>query len=352
MKNILIIQLGQFGSETITYNYCLLLKDKYKINYIGFDDGLPNKNIEEINYVHLSQQGNGLTNRFLIYKTIYKELKKTKYDFILINYFIFCSLIRLLSKNKMAVEILTAYISPNKIKRIFYNTLISLESRFFKHIITTTEGMVKYLFLPKRTHIRPNGANPIPFCKKDFDSLRILYVGTFHNRNITNTIHAYTKFFHEYKNLIKTNYTIIGFGSKVDTNEIIDLINDLGMKNQITFKGEIRRPELDEYFKINNVGMSYIPINNYFDHQAPLKSYEYLLSGLSVLATATEENKKIITSENGVIIEDSIDDIYNGLKQIYNNRFLYNSESIKKEAQNYSWENIIKENLIPYIESL
>jgi glycosyltransferase involved in cell wall biosynthesis len=250
----------------------------------------------------------------------------------------------------MAVEVLTAYISPNKIKRFFHNSLTSFESRLFRNVISTTEGMAKYLHLPKRTHIIPNGSESTAFIRKEFDSIRILYVGTFHNRNITNTIHAYARFFNEYNNQIKINYTIIGFGSKVETNEIITTINNLDMNNYIAYKGVIRRPELNEYFKNSNIGISYIPINTYFDHQAPLKAYEYLLSGLTVLATATKENAKIITKKNGIIIGDSVEDVYIGLKKIYNNRSLYNSESIQKDAQKYSWENIVRENMIPYIE--
>ena len=351
MKNILFIHPGQFGSQTSTYNYCLLLKENYNVDYIGFDEGLKNMNLEGINCIHLSQRQNVLASRIIFFKTIYKELKKKKYDFILVNYFIFCSVLSFFTKSKGVIEIRSGYIFSSYFKRFLYNTILFFEVRFFKNCTTISPGIVKYLHLPKRTHILPLGSKSFPLIKKDFESLRILYVGTFHERNISKTIHAFAKFHKEYNTKININYTIIGFGTKTEINNILNTIDILEMKDQVAYKGTIRGPELDSYLEEHNIGMSYIPIKKHFEHQPPFKTYEYVLSGLTVLATATKENKKVITRENGVVVGDSIYDVYEGLVQIFENRQFYNSLTIQKNAQQYSWDSIVNKNLIPYIEN-
>lgn len=350
MKNILFVHPGQFGIQTSTYYYCLLLKDKYKITYIGFNEGLEKKDIKGIKYINLARSQNGLMNRVLLFKTTYLELKNMKYDFILINYFTLCSFFSLISKDKTVIEIRSGFIFHNFIKKLVYNSILRIEVKLFKHITTISVGIVNYLNLPKRTHILPLGGLSLPIYNKKFDALKILYVGTFHERDISNTIFAYAKFFEEYGNTIKTHYTIIGFGSNDEIERIRALINTLKMNDHIFYKGVIRYPELNEYLKSHNIGMSYIPIRDHFDDQPPTKTFEYLLSGMAVLATATTENKKVINELNGFIIGDSVEDVYNGLKTIYSKRFTYCSENIQKDSQKYSWDNIVKENLIPYIE--
>jgi glycosyltransferase involved in cell wall biosynthesis len=172
-----------------------------------------------------------------------------------------------------------------------------------------------------------------------------------YNRNIKDTVEGFFRFFKEYENLIEMNYTIIASGTVKERNSIVSKINDLGMNGHISFKGSIRSFELDEFYKISNVGVSYIPVTDYFDHQPPLKTYEYLMNGLPVIATGTEQNKLLINTGNGVIIEDSSDGFYMGLNLIFNNRLSYKSENIQAESLEYSWETIIKENVIPIIET-
>lgn len=350
MKSILIVAAGQFGSHTTTVNTCLQLKDKFKIKYLGIDEGIEYVDIEGISCIHLPQQKNGLFNRFILFKAVYKELRKSNYDLCLVNYFTFCSFL-LLSKTNMVVEVFTGYISSNKFKRDFFNLLISIESRLFKNVLTTNEGMIEYLNLPNYTCLRPNGVKKVPIRLKDMETLRLLYVGTFHNRNITHTIHAFARFYREFSNLIEMNYTIIGFGSVDDVDNIISSINELGMNKHIYYEGEIRGPILDDYYKNSNIGISYIPEYECFEYQSPLKTKEYLMNGLVVIGTGTIENKKLISTVNGCIIESSEDGVYDGLKFIYENRLLYNSVNIQTEAEIYSIENIVNDILKPLIDN-
>jgi hypothetical protein len=351
MKNILFIHPGQFGYHTPTYYYCLLLQNKYNITYIGMDENRETKEIVGIKYRYLSGGQAGLANKINYFKLVRKELKESKYDFILVNYFPLCSILQLFTKSSTVVEIRTSYIFTNILKRIIYNFILVLETRLFKNVTTISGDLAKSLFLPKRTYIIPLGAPKFPEYSKNFDYLSVLYVGTFYGREIPNTIFAFAKFVNDLKLDNRHSYSIIGFGSEKEVAKIKSTIIELNMENHIFYKGVIRYPELTLYFEKCNIGMSYIPMKRRYDSQPPIKSIEYLLSGMAVLATGTKENVKIINEKNGIISRDSIDDIYNGLKNIYNSRKEYNSIDIQKDASEYSWNYIIDNRLIPYIES-
>lgn len=351
MKKILFINLGPFGSLTDTYYYYLNLKAKYNLTYIGFyEDGMQ-KSFEDITIIHLQKEGNSLSRRYRLIKRLKLLLNSTKFNFILVNYFTGCSILNLFERKSLVVDIRTSFITPNKLSRMLHNIILSLEVMLFRNITVISEGLKHQLHLPKKTHILPLGGNLIGISNKNFNELRILYVGTFHERNIVNTIIAFSRFILNEENCMCAHYTIIGTGSDFDIENIKGTIHKLGMERYITYKGEIRYPELSDYLKISNVGMSYIPIKAYYDNQPPTKTFEYLLSGMVVIATGTKENKKVITNNNGRVIGDDIEEIVEGLKYIYINRFKYNSETIQKESQKYCWDNIVKGNLIPYIES-
>jgi glycosyltransferase involved in cell wall biosynthesis len=350
-KRILFINPGPFGSLTDTYYYYIHLKEYYDITHVGFDEGKEVINYDNIRLIHLNGGSSGLSQKRLFFKKIRELLNSENFDFILINYFIGCSLIRLFRRKSVVVDVRSSYIFKNKYKRFLYNIILFFEVHFFRNITVISKGLSNFLHLPGRSHILPLGAPQFPLVKKKFDSLKILYVGTFCQRNIPNTIFAFAKFYREHNSKIPMSYTIIGYGSEDDVANIQTAIMTQEMKDHISYIGVIRYPKLNKYLHDHNVGMSYIPIKNHYEHQPPTKTFEYLLSGMAVIATGTSENKKVISDSNGVVINDSIEDIYNGLKEIYIRRLSYDTEKIQKNAKSYSWEEIVNGNLIPYIES-
>lgn len=350
-KNILIIHPGPLGNHTGTYYFCLLLKEKYNVTYVGIDEGKGFKIIEGINQIHLRVKKNRLLRKFEYFKLVNLYLNKSEYNFVLINYFPLCSIINLFTKSKLVVEIRTSYLFNSFLKRTSYNLLLSLEARFFSGIITLSENLKNYLNLPNRTHIVPLGGPLFQKINKDFNTLNFLYVGTFHKRNITKTIIAFKNFLELSRPTIAIQYHIIGFGSEIDILDIKETIKNNNLESWVHFHGEIRYPELTNYFNDCNVGISYIPLNSFFQSQPPTKTYEYLLSGMAVLATCTDENKLVIDSSNGALSDDTIKGVESAFNYIYINRFSFNSLLIQENSFKYSWNYITDSILIPYIES-
>lgn len=350
MKKVLFVNPGHFGSLTDTYFYCLNLKELCDVSYFGIFEEENSMKFDEINIIHLRISSNVYLKKIIFIWELRKLLYKNKFDFIFVNYFLGCSLINLFKKNGINIDIRTSIINNNAIISSLFNFILKLEVSFFSKITCISQSLIDYLNLPRRTHVLPLGAPELSLIKKDFSILNILYVGTFRERNIENTIYGFSKFLSNYKNKNIATYTIIGFGSDLETKLIRDAIIAEGMQNNISFKGKIRYPELVNYFLVNNIGLSYIPIRECFDNQPPTKTFEYLLSGMAVLATGTKENKKVITKENGRIVGDSVDEISEGLVFIYENRHKFNSTEIQLNSNKYSWEYIVKSNLYEYIK--
>jgi glycosyltransferase involved in cell wall biosynthesis len=95
-----------------------------------------------------------------------------------------------------------------------------------------------------------------------------------------------------------------------------------------------------------------VPITPYYDFQPVTKLYEYMLSGMPVIATNTHENRLVVNDDNGVLINDTPEDFCNGLAKICENRNSYNSLDIRKTVESYTWENIVNTILKPYLLKL
>lgn len=351
-KKVLIIHPGQFGYHTSTYYYCKYLRHQYTIDYLGLNENLPNKEILGVNFFHVKKKDSSIINRFSLIKMALGFSSKYHHDFILINYSPLCFIFRLFFPYSLAVEIRSVYIFKNKFRRILYNIFLSLEARLFKNITTISNGISNYLFLPKKTVIIPLGGEEEAIGSKTFDSLKMLYVGTFVNRNIQNTITAFSQFHFKFGSKIEMEYNIIGFGSNNDVEKIIETIKSEKVENHVSYLGIIRQPELSTHLQSHNVGISYIPLTPYYDFQPPTKTFEYLLSGMAVLGTHTSEHRSIINNTNGVLVGDTANEVYNGMVEIYKNRHLYSSHKIKEQSMLYTWEAIVEKKMRPFIESI
>jgi len=118
----------------------------------------------------------------------------------------------------------------------------------------------------------------------------------------------------------------------------------------VKFAGLVPYNHLSEYVTKSNIGVSFVPITKYFDVQPPSKTIEYLLSGLPVIATATKENKKIINSNNGILIDDTISDFAEALCIMEKSEF--DNQQIRESMLDHKWRNIVNTKLIPLINKI
>ena len=342
-KKIIIIHQEPFGYHSDTYYYCKYLREKHSLTYICWDYNKKKIHMDGINIIYISREGNLLIKNFRFIIKVLNELKNN-YHFQIIKYFRGCSLLKFFFQNKIfLLDIRSSSTLKNKFNRKFYNFFLKKEASFFNNISIISRGLANKLGFPKNSNkifILPLGAEVISSTTKKFNSIHLLYVGTLYNRNIDQTIKGFAKFYHEYKNKFQITYTIIGSGFGNEEKDLKGLISDEDINHVVQVAGYVPHDELKMFFDTHNVGISYIPKTEYFDVQPPTKTFEYLLSGMPVIATNTSENKAVINDKNGILIKDTHKDFYQGLVQLCQKRIQFNSNDIRSNAMRYSWKKI------------
>lgn len=352
MKNIIIISQEQFGYKNSSYYYCKYLKYDFEIVYVCWNYGLPKIEMDGVKVIYVNRKGNFLLRSIRFLQQALGQIGDERY-IVFTMYFKGVSLaLRILRpRNCFVLDIRTGSVNKNPIVRWLQDARLKFEARFFRHVTVISYSLAEKLCLAENSHILPLGADVISLVEKSFDNLCLLYVGTLYNRNIDVTIHGFKKFYDELKDKIPISYTIIGNGPNKEEESLRDLVIRLELTNVVTVTGTIQHTLLKPWFDSANAGVSYVPLTEYYDCQPVTKTFEYLLSGIPVIATNTSENRRIINQENGILVGDSSDEFYSGLKMISAEKKFY-STKIRNSNKCYSWKNIVNNNLIPYFRNI
>lgn len=341
----------QFGYHIDTYEYAKRLRFFFDITFFCWDFGMPKIQLDGIKIIYI-KRNNNIIKRNLLFRLKLYQLLAQKFDAVFIKYYLGVIMVHLAKKQaRLICDMRTGNVGSSALKRVLLDTINYLELLTFKNKTFISKSLAER-FRINNYHILPLGANPLPCKDKNFNEFNLLYVGTFSSRRIEDTVKGFGIFYQKYKELINCKYEIIGSGTHAELDRINQSIQEFHLEEVVTLQGYILHEELPPYFQKANIGVSYIPITKFFDCQPATKTFEYLQSGMPVLATATKENKAVIQENNGVLIEDSPESFALGLQTIYNNRFSYHSCEIQRNAQQYSWENIVHNNLYPYLSHL
>lgn len=182
--------------------------------------------------------------------------------------------------------------------------------------------------------------------------MHLLYVGSLEARHIDRTVEGFARFYREFGQKIVLSYDIVGFGPRDAEERLRDSIAASGCDRAVTFHGRIPYAGLQPFLERTNIGIAFIPLEEYYQCQPATKLFEYLLAGMPVVATSTWENVRIVNETNGVLVPDSADGVYDGLRRLYQNRASYDSRAIRATVADYTWERIVTENLQPYLSTM
>lgn len=341
--NILMINHDQFGHSTGYYHYCKhLLAKGHNILYLCKDEHMTKVECSGINVYYVDEHSGYRWRREFghIVKTI---LQQNDIDIVLCSYYKGCSLLRYYIKNiPIILDVRTGSVNKSIVKRGFYNWLIRCESCFFSRIMILSESLAEKLELKRGNYdIIPLGADVYCADNKDFSKIKMLYVGTLRQRDIHKTIKGLYKFILEYPNS-EIEYDIVGFGSVEEEGLIKDLIKKYGLENIIKFHGRINYDKLAPFYQKANLGVAFVPQTPYYDCQPSTKIYEYALSGIYTIATSTKENRRLITHQNGLLCEDSVESFYIALKSYHiKYKYMISSTTIRESLAEYEWANIV-----------
>jgi len=344
MKKILIVSRQQFGYLIDIYKWCKYLDDSYSIDVITLGSKpkvILNRSNFRVHYV--SDSGNRMIRgiRFILVCLWHIMWFKGT---IIVEFFKGCNIFKkVFPYKRMVLDVRTLNVSEDKIEREREDRILKQYTDIFDYTTIISEGTRKKLRLQTtKSAIIPLGADIISLTDKKFLELRLLYVGTLAGRKIEKTINGLCMYIKRNPN-IKIHYDIVGDGNNGEKQKLQDLINVLNLNKYVTLHGYKLHDEIKDLYDICNVGVSFIPITDYYDYQPPTKTYEYILSGIYTIATGTFSNKEIITKDNGIIINDDEISFCAALEQINNNRNLFDSNLIRKSLLKYQWEVIVKE---------
>lgn len=344
-KKLLIINKHQLGALTDVYKWCYYLRDDYDITLLCFDTGIERVLIDGIHVKYVNYEGilvlRGI--RFVLYclwNILWFSGK------ILVVYFEHCGVFkRIFPLKKMIVDVRTLSISPDPQVRKKADRALIKTCRHYDAVSVISEGVKQKIGdIGRPIYILPLGADCISHAKKDYSSLRLLYVGTFRGRDLDKTVRGVALFVNKYPDVSLT-YDIIGSGSKAEDEQLRTLVVSMGLNERVKFHGRIENHLLAPYFDNANIGVSFVPITDYYNVQPPTKTFEYVLSGLFTIATATDENRKIISADNGILIEDTEFAFAKALEDILMERVKINEQKVRESLKNSSWKNIVDLNL-------
>lgn len=350
-KNLLIIQQHQFGYLTDSYKWCEYLNKDYNITILCYDAGKPKISLSGIDINYFNIKGNRYTRgiRFIIY-CLYYILKKRGITIVI--YFEKCELLKsFLFSKKMILDIRTLSVHNSESKRDNFNAKLKKACNKFDLITVISKGVKNQINLPnKDIRILPLGGDTISTKVKSFENIKLLYVGTLSNRHIEKTIDGLHLFTNRFPNC-NISYDIVGDGNENELEELIKYTQEKGedFNSKIRFWGRVPYNKLKPFFDKCNIGISFIPMTDYFDAQPPTKTYEYILSGLYTIATETTSNKEIITHENGILIKDTPQDFADALSVLFTQKEKIRDEVIRNSLKESTWKAITQNYLKPIL---
>ena len=348
MNRLLIISKEQFGYHTDIYKWCKHLKNDYCIKVVCFG-GKQRKHIENVKVCYVPHIGNRIIKGFLYIIVSLFHIYFNKGITIVCN-FKGCGIFKKVFPSKrMILDIRTLGVIRDKELRAKEDEDTQKTAELYDFTTIISKGTRDKLKLDnEKSAILPLGADIMSKKNKSFDSLRLLYVGTLQDRDIDKTIKGISLLLKKHPD-IDIKYDIIGGGFNNEVNNFKELTKDLGLENIVTLHGYMHHDELQSFYDNCNIGVSFIPITEFYDHQPATKTYEYILSGMYTIATETFSNKQIISKDNGYLIKDTPESFAEGIEYIIYNLNTLDSDSIRNTLTDSQWKNIVKEIMLPIL---
>lgn len=287
------------------------------------------------------------------YLFVFKYLKDNSFDLINIDNSRLCFLLPLLKRNNnFVLQMYTSTVTNSRIRNIIFDLEKKFNTLFFKRIIVGTEWMItKFNLTNKETHIVKWGTKPLSLKYKTFNSIRLLYLGTLNNREIYKTVEGLSLFLEANKGF-DISYDIVGAGYGYETQRLVEIIKTKKLEGIVNYHGFIEDEQLPKFFDKCNIGVAYLPVRDYYNNVVTTKLYEYCISGLFSIATNTVENRKIINSINGVLIDESAKGFADGLNFIKEHLDEISSDQIIKDSKHYTLSYNTKRFIIPIYNKL
>lgn len=340
MNKILIIAPYQFGELSDCYYWAKYARMNYEILYMGYrqrTSKITQMQLEGVDVWEPIKFKNTKLFGLYFYLNVFKTILFSKIDNVIICNMPYADFLpRIFRKKNIVFDIRTLSVSPNPKERLAADKITKRRASNFKKISVISEGIINKIAL-KKTYLLPLGAEEISLTNKNFDIMRLMYIGTFNGRNLDEFLEGLLMF--KNKTHIPFTFDIIGMGDSETTQKMVRIASQIGP--EVKFHGYLNHEESKCFFDKCNVGVCYVPITEYYEYQPATKLYEYFLSGLACIATSTISIKKDMLFDCGVLTKDNPYSVCSSLEALYQNFSNYNSSDIRIKAKRFHWRSII-----------
>lgn len=350
-RKLTFIATTQFGYLTDLYKWCQYLRVKYDITVVSAIRDRAAVAMDGIQVIGVDFN-------------VAKPLRALKFYFrclrylwgyegrVFIVYFQGCSLLKLLCPwKKMHVDVRTLWVSPDAGSRRRYDRQLVRDCRRFDSVSAISRGVAEKMGL-KGIKIVPLGSDVISVAPKQYaDGIRLLYVGTLQWRHIEHTIKGVRLFVDRHPE-VPIHYDLVGSGNPGDVELMQTTAAEEGLEDTVTVHGWKLVGEVQHLFDRCNVGICYVPTVSYYQHQPPTKIYEYVLSGMYCIATATLASRELIGDANGTLIEATPEGVAQGLETFWRRRTTVVESRLRQTLADSTWDRIVSKYVEPIIEAL
>lgn len=351
-KEVLLLCRSQFGYQTDYYYYSTLAAEYFNITMLCLDVGKDYINSKSVNVDYVSNENSRYKRAIKFISAIRRITASKSFDVIIVQYFKGCWLIPFLLfriRHRLILDIRTGDVSSNYFKFTLNNFLLRISAFLYPSLSIVSLKLAVYLKLPlNKIHHLPLGGNALDLGELFFDSLNLLYIGTFFNRKLDIVLNAVAAFRNHHKNL-NIKLIMIGDGPGNIRNDLQTLAKKLGLESICKFPGFIKHEGLFPYLQQCNIGISFIPMLPAYEFQPPTKTFEYILAGRPVIATKTCANKEVVSEVNGVLCEDTVDSLQRAIETIYLRRTRFVANTIRNSLIKYEWRNLNIKYFLPII---
>lgn len=369
-KKILIVNKSILGinhfKATLNYKLTTELEKYYDIEYLMF---LQPKHYFEFDkfskksgkLIKLKYNSEGFVyktiNSFSIIRSVCKELVATNCDLVwmsitsnILDVFSFI-FVFFFDREKIILQLFTPSISKSAFERNVLDYLIALNLKIFPKLAGKNDKLIIRYRLKRRELVDVKlGMFDYGFQERDYAKIKLVYVGTFVGRDVHKTVEAVARYNKKFTS--KISYDIIGKGSKEDKLKIENVIRSFNMNKYIKMHGVVSNEELLNFLKINNVGVAFVPLKEFFNDVKVTKTIEYLLTGMPVIATKNTYNLVHVNNSNGILVDDTIESFHEALVNMKTLANQMDYMQIRKGVIDLSLNYTISKFYIPFVESV
>ncbi len=254
-------------------------------------------------------------------------------------------------RQRFAVMMATPSVNKEAWLRWYLDKLLQFNLLFFHHILVpVTWPFDRFSFPKAKARFYEIGFQDYGFAQKDYNTLKLIYLGYIRGREIEKTIDGFALFVQKYPDANVT-YDIAGKDDPEIAAMMRDTISRSKLDSIVTYHGFLSNEALAELVKKSNAGVCYIPLNGRFEFTST-KTIEYLIAGLPVIGTNSKYVRMHIDDSNGILHEDNPQAFADALRAMYNNRFSYKPDEIRATHLHLRMDEKIRSSFVPLLESI